>query len=227
MEVYSSEWAENYERLANAGIPGREGLYRICQASFQSLPAGASILIVGCGTGVETLQLAEALPNVSFVAVDPAQPMLDFCARQVEAQGFDQRVSLHAGTLDSLPSDALFDAATAILVSQHISEDADTEAFFQNIVRRLKPGGYLYSADLHIAAGQNREKMIALWQDQALMAGIETDVIEALLMRFESDLRVRDEETIINFLQKAGFVSTLKPFSSLLYGAWLSQRCER
>ncbi|MEL6262386.1 MAG: class I SAM-dependent methyltransferase [Cyanobacteria bacterium J06626_6] len=70
MEIYSSEWAENYERLAEAGIPGREGLHRICQAAFCSLPTKASILIVGCGTGVELVQLAKALPEASFVAFD-------------------------------------------------------------------------------------------------------------------------------------------------------------
>ena len=224
MEVYSEEWAENYERLAKAGIPGREGLLRVCQAAFLSLPADAKILIVGCGTGVELVRLAKALHNASFVAVDPAQPMLDFCAQRLKSEGIMQRVRLHSGLLESLPATTPFDAATAILVSQHIVEDEAAKVFFQNITKRLKPQGYLYSADLHIGIGQNREQMIDLWQKQALMAVIEAPIIENLLTQFDVEFRVRDETTLKTLFHTAGLISTIKPFSSHLYGAWLSRK---
>ncbi|MEM9006333.1 MAG: class I SAM-dependent methyltransferase [Cyanobacteria bacterium P01_F01_bin.86] len=222
MKIYSSEWAENYERLAHAGIPGREGLYRICQAVFQPVPSNACLLVVGCGTGVELLHLAKAFPTASFVAVDPAQPMLEFCAQRVKEEKLSERISLHLGELDSLPSTSSFDAATAILVSQHIREDEKAEAFFKSIAERLKPNGYLYSADLHIATGQNRERMISLWQQQALMSGIDADIIQETLGKFEKDFRVRDEALLTHLLASAGLTFMLKPFSSLLYGAWCS-----
>ena len=224
MELYSTEWAENYTQLADAGIPGREGLYRICKAILTELPQGSKILVVGCGTGDDLIPLAKALPTSSFIAIDSAESMLDFCQERIKSEGLLERVTLHAKSLDSFQSTDSFDAATAILVSQHLAEDSEASEFFCQIARLLKPGGCLYSADLHIAAGQDRERLLDLWRTQALMSGIEVNLVESLLLRFSSDLRPREESTILNFLHSAGFVNVLKPFSSLIYGAWVSQR---
>ncbi|MEO0801053.1 MAG: class I SAM-dependent methyltransferase [Cyanobacteria bacterium J06642_2] len=224
MELYSSEWADNHERLADAGIPVREGLYRICETAFRRLPQNAKILIVGCGTGVELIRLAKALPTATFVALDSAQPMLDFCVRQVEAKGLTHRVQFHSGAVDSLEHESPFDAATAILVSQHLANDAEAARFFTQISQRLKPSGCLYSADLHIPSDQNRDRMIDLWREQAVMSGVEASIIQNITARFGIDLRVRDEEAIAHLLHTAGLALSLKPFSSLLYGAWLSQK---
>ena len=224
MEIYTTEWAENYERLAIAGIPGREGLYRVCKASLTNLPQGARILVVGCGTGSDLIPLAKALPTASFVAIDPAEPMLAFCSERVKSEGLSQRVTLQAKSLNSFQMPDNFDAATAILVSQHLAEDAAAAEFFCQIAQLLKPKGLLYSADLHIATDQDRERMLALWRDQALMSGTEMSVVEGLLSRFSSDLRPRDESAIVGFLHSAGFINILKPFSSLIYGAWVSEK---
>jgi len=54
MEMYDAAWAENFEKLAEAGIPGREGLFRLCATSLASLPEQAEVLVVGCGVGSES-----------------------------------------------------------------------------------------------------------------------------------------------------------------------------
>jgi hypothetical protein len=41
---------------------------------------------------------------------------------------------------------------------------------------------------------------------------------------FAVDLRVRDEATLLSFLAGAGFVDVLKPFSSVIDGAWTARR---
>ncbi len=224
MEVYGEAWASNYERLANAGIPGREGLYRLCRASFLDLSANARILVIGCGTGVELISLAHAFPEASFVGIDPAQAMLAFCAGKVSAEGLSSRVHLQPVGLDGFAGEADFDAVTSILVSQHIPLDHQAAEFFRKIAALLKPGGRLYTADLHIAGGQNRTSMLALWHAQALMSGIEPAIVETTSDKFHTELRPRDEAVITDFLRSAGFVEILKPFSSLLYGAWSCRR---
>jgi len=224
MEIYGEEWAANYERRANAGIPGREGLYRLCQAFFLGLPAQARILVVGCGTEDDLIPLAKAFPEASLVAIEPAEPMLAYCSRRVAAEGLANRVTLHPTSLQNFESSAQFDAATAILVSQHIFPDVAAAEFFQKIASLLKPNGRLYSADLHIGAGQDRELLLALWREQASMSGIEPAVVQEGLVRFTTELRPRDEAVIYEFLRAAGFVNILKPFSSLIYGAWASSK---
>lgn len=224
MDIYNEEWARNYTQRANAGIPGREGLYRLCKAFFRSLPADSRILVIGCGTGEELISLAQMLPHASFVGIDPAQPMLELCRKRISSEGLSRRVNLKPVNLENFTDGGDFDAATAILVSQHLADDHAAAEFFSAIAALLKPRGRLYSAEVHIASGQDRDLMVALWTEQALMSGIESEIVEGMLARFATDLRPRDEATIVRFLRSAGFANILKPYSSLIYGAWASHK---
>ena len=222
--IYDDEWAASYVRRANAAIPGREGLYRLCVASLAGLPAGARILVVGAGTGEELLLLAQAMPQARFVALEPADAMRSLCAARVAAAALSARVELHGQLLAAYAGPGAFDAITAILVSQHIPARDDAAAFFRQLHALLRPGGRLYSADLHIAQGQDRAAMLALWRVQAALSGTEPALLDRMLDAFAHDPRPREEAEIQGFLDEAGFVAVLKPFSSLLYGAWCARR---
>lgn len=220
MEIYDEAWAENFEKLAEAAIPGREGLLRLCAASLASLPEDANLLIVGCGVGSELLYLAPHFPGWHFEAIDPAEPMLTACRRRMEAEGLTDRVTLHGCQLAEFNPSKKFDAATAILVSQHLSADRAAAAFFEQIAALLKPNGRLYSADLHIARGQSRDLTLDLWQRHALFAGVPADIVSQMQFRLGHDIAVRDEAVVEGLIQRAGFERIVKPFSSLLYGSW-------
>ncbi len=94
--------------------------------------------------------------------------MLTVCRHRVEAEGLTARVTLHLCPLAEFTPTQQFDAATAILVSQHLVPDSAAQAFFHQLAGLLKSQGALYSADLHIARGQSRELMLDLWQRQAV-----------------------------------------------------------
>ncbi|MFA6094324.1 MAG: methyltransferase domain-containing protein [Candidatus Paceibacterota bacterium] len=224
MEIYNEEWAANYERMANASIAGREGLYRLCKAHLINLPSDARILVIGCGTGEELILLAQALPKALFVAIDPAEPMLALCAKRVENEGLSARIALHNVTLQDFSSPLVFDAATAILVSQHLSPDETAQGFFQRVAALLKPGGLLYSADLHIGTGQDRDSVWELWRNNVILSGIAPEVADGMLQKIKSEICPRDEAIITGFLQNAGFVNILMPFRSLIYGVWAAKK---
>lgn len=224
MEIYSDEWATNYEQLANASIAGREGLYRLCKAHFINLPSEAHILVVGCGTGEELVQLAKALPQASFIGIDPAAAMLSLCQKRIDQEGLSARITLHNATLSEFSSPIAFDAATAILVSQHLNPDTAAQAFFQQIAGLLKPDGLLYSADLSIGAGQDRDSILALWRNNLATAGIEHEMADGMVLKIKAEICPRDETTITDFLIQAGFAHILKPFRSLMYGAWAARK---
>ncbi len=222
-EIYDDDWAANYARRAEAAIPGRTGLYRCLAACFADLPAASRVLVVGCGTGEELLTLAEILPTASFVAVDPADAMLQICRHRVSQAGIESRVLLVQGYVQQVASHERFAAATSVLVAQHIGADAEALDFFRTIANRLLPGGRLYTADLHIGSDQDRTRLIDLWQQQARLAGIESDLVEGMAQRFQREMRPRSEKDVLSLLQRAGFSDVLKPFSSLLYGAWYAR----
>ena len=224
MQIYDRAWAENYEHLAEMSIPGRSGLYRLCHASLIHLPSESHVLVVGCGTGTELISLAQAHPGWTFDAIDPSEGMLGYCRTALSELDLEKRVRTHQCALSEFTPPRRYDATTAILVSQHITDATAAAEFFGQIHASLRPGGVLFSADLHIAQNQSRHAMLDLWFSHAKMSGAPDEMLTGARQLFESTLRPRDEDEILKLVSGAGFRRTLRVFSSLLYGAWRSER---
>jgi tRNA (cmo5U34)-methyltransferase len=224
MEMYGEEWAARFDEMAQAGIPGREGLFRIADACLSDLPSDARILVVGCGTGAEVLHLAGRHPGWRFEAVEPAAAMMAACRRRVEAAGLSGRVALHERPLAGLRVGPCH-GATAVLVSQHLPDDGAAGEFFADIAANLAAGGVLYSADISApAAGSERAVLLDLWRRQAVSAGIPGDALDGMLGRFGRDIAVRPAERVASLVTGAGFAVPVRVFQSLIYSAWVCQR---
>ncbi|GIF03746.1 class I SAM-dependent methyltransferase [Actinoplanes siamensis] len=102
----------------------------------KTLPAGASVLDLGCGTGVPTAKiLTESRHRV--VGVDVAEGMLRLAREQVPGAEY-----VHAD-FAGLPDDfGKFDAVTAFFSLLMLSK-ADIERTLDKIAGWLNPGGYL------------------------------------------------------------------------------------
>ncbi|WIM99160.1 methyltransferase domain-containing protein [Actinoplanes oblitus] len=99
------------------------------------LPAGASVLDLGCGTGVPTAKVLTASDH-RVVGVDIAERMLRLAREQVPAAEF-----VHAD-FAALPDDfGKFDAVTAFFSLLMLSK-ADIERTLDKIAGWLRPGGY-------------------------------------------------------------------------------------
>lgn len=71
----------------------RENLAKYTRKAFQMLPRldNPSILDIGCGSGVPTMELAR-LCNGQIIGVDINQPLLDTFTRKIEQAGLSDRV---------------------------------------------------------------------------------------------------------------------------------------
>ncbi len=69
----------------------------------QPLPARPRILDIGCGPGMQTLHLAELLPDARIVALDLHEQYLDELRREVEARALDERIEIVPGDMGALP----------------------------------------------------------------------------------------------------------------------------
>ena len=99
------------------------------------LPAGTSVLDLGCGTGVPTAQLLTASDH-RVVGVDISSGMLDLARAQVPAAEF-----VHADFKD-LPDDfGRFEAVTAFFSLLMLSK-ADISRTVGKVAGWLQPGGY-------------------------------------------------------------------------------------
>jgi tRNA (cmo5U34)-methyltransferase len=224
MELYDEEWADTFDEKAQAAIPGRDGIFRIADACFADLPVDARVLIVGCGTGTELLHLASRHPGWRFEAVDPAGPMLDVCRRRLNAAGLLARVRLHQRPLDGFRTESCH-AATAILVSQHLVDDALATVFFRDIAVNLTSGGSLFSVNLSAPAhNPKRESLLQIWRKQASTAGIPDRDLVNLRAKFDQDIAIRPAVVIERVLEEAGFGSPVQVFQSVIYVAWYSRK---
>ncbi len=92
---------------------------------------------IGCGTGIATLLLADALPDWQIIAAEPNEDMLEK-ARAV-CKGRDN-IRLERADASTLPSD---EGAIGLVLAAQALHWFDIEAFFAEAARVLAPNGTL------------------------------------------------------------------------------------
>ncbi|MDI6718712.1 MAG: class I SAM-dependent methyltransferase [Methanomicrobiales archaeon] len=98
------------------------------------------LLDIGCGSGMQTIELARACPDCRIAAVGTPQPYRDDPARRAAAAGAGGRITTLRASMDGLPfGDASFDvlrAGSSIFVMGF-------EKGWNSWRRLLRPGGRL------------------------------------------------------------------------------------
>jgi ubiquinone/menaquinone biosynthesis C-methylase UbiE len=123
-------------RFSTAFTYGRAKIDDMVDDLFRSLPKGAAVLDVGCGTGEH---LKRALRHgLSATGIEPAPGMLEAARRNVPEARLEQ------GTAAPLPfPDASFDAVLMIEVLRYLDRN-DIRVALKEARRVLRPGGTLF-----------------------------------------------------------------------------------
>lgn len=121
------------DRFANEFTYGRSKIDAELKALFASLPKGASILDVGCGTG-EQLLLAQGF-GLSAHGLEPARGMREIAQRNVPG------AEIKEGVATALPfADNSFDAIIQIEVLRYLDRSEIRQALAE-MKRVLRPSG--------------------------------------------------------------------------------------
>lgn len=159
-DIHDSEAAGEYDSAGAAHASERflqRELERVgvhaqslCIPLARRIGGAERILDVGCGTGGTTVALAgpELHPG-SVVGLDASQQALDAARVRARAHGLDpgrvRFVHARAGAALPFPSDS-FDLVTCVSVLEFVSTPHGRAGLVAEMLRVLRPGGYLYLA---------------------------------------------------------------------------------
>ncbi|WP_139492910.1 class I SAM-dependent methyltransferase [Brevibacillus dissolubilis] len=99
---------EIHQGLPREG-PGDNESTKRAFSYVRDLPAHPEVLDIGCGPGMQTLQLADVIDG-RVVALDLQQPFLDELQKRAKSAGVDQKIETVRGSMFELPfGDQQFD----------------------------------------------------------------------------------------------------------------------
>lgn len=165
--------------------PLREPLLRSAIQALH-LPCGSHGLDAGCGIGLQTLLLAEAVgPDGHITGLDIVPELLAYGEDMVTKAGLSERITFHAGDVSSLPFDD--DAFDWVWSADCIGYPAgELISVLEELIRVVKPGGSV---------------ILLGWSSQQLLPGYP--LLEARLNGTCSAYIpfLKDKESELNFMR--------------------------
>jgi len=223
--VFDQERASSYDKRFAKLAPMRNALHFLIRMVLSELPADARILCVGVGTGSELIDLAQTFPQWQFTAVEPAVPMLDICRQRTNECGIASRCTFHEGYLDSLPAMDSFDAATCLLVSHFFMQQEERRNFFRQIAARLRPNGYLVSADLvSDMSTPAYQSLLEVWLRTLKYSEVPAEEVGKFRDSYGRDVAVLPPQEIESIIVASGFDTPVLFLQTLLIHAWYANR---
>jgi len=214
---------DEYDQAAQLALPGYEAMHTMVLSCLQAyLPEQADLLIVGAGTGMELVRLGQAQPQWHFQGVDPSVKMLASAQQKLAQHQLAQRVTLTQGYTQDLPTDVRYHAATSILV-MHFIPEADKLQFLENIAQRLSPSAPFVLVDVFgQKASQELEHLMPVLQSYWNIMGLPPDKQQQLLAGFKQGVYPIAESSLLHLLKQAGFDKTIRFYTGLWVGGWLT-----
>jgi tRNA (cmo5U34)-methyltransferase len=224
--VFEGERATNYDQRIPIWMPGYELMHDLLTAICSHiLPEGASILVVGCGTGKELEWLGRTNPSWQLLGVDPSPEMLSIARERLAQAGLGDCISLHEGVVSSLPNHILYDAATLVLVLHFFPDDGAKLAILQSVVQRLKPHAPLILID---SCGETGSVQVTQWLSiyryYLIQKGVSVQQIEERIPQILQNIHLVPEERLVALLTQVGFKSVERFYQGLLSRGWLALR---
>ncbi len=138
-----SYFYELFESLPRQG-PGDNESTKQALRLMRELPPAVDILDIGCGSGMQTIELAKNIDG-TITALDSHQPFLDALGQSVSREGLSERIKIVNGSMFSLDfAKESFD----VIWSEGAIFIIGFEQGLNEFKPFLKPGGCMAVTDL-------------------------------------------------------------------------------
>lgn len=216
-----TEYAQTVQRV-NVGY---DLLFTLTGCLLQGLgQSRLDLLVVGAGGGAEIARFLPSNPGWRLTGVDPSRDMLALAQDVVERLGLRDRVTLVQGTVDDLPADARFDAATCLFVLHFLPDDAKL-TLLRGIAARLRSGAPLLAASgARPDDGGLRDDLLGAWQQYGELMGMPPERMAETIAGLTNQPMTPETE-YRRLLREAGFERVTRYFEVLGGGltAWVAR----
>jgi SAM-dependent methyltransferase len=151
-----------HKRQPRQGPGGKAETLRAVDLAGLAADAPLRIADIGCGTGAQTLDLAQAL-NAEIVAVDFLPEFLAVLEERARATGVADRIETLAASMDELP---FAEAEFHVVWSEGAVYNMGFEAGVTAWRRFLKPGGVLAVSEITWTTGARPAEIEDYWTGQ-------------------------------------------------------------
>lgn len=216
---FNSELASQYDEKNRRLKPISECLHFLMGMVLKDLPDGARVLSVGAGTGAEILSLARLFPNWTFVAVDPAAPMLEICRERLGKAGVLERCDLVEGYVQDVKENN-FDAVVSLLAGHFVKRE-DRPGFYQSMVERLRHGGRFVNAEISYDLDSPEFPfMLKNWEEIQRLMGATPESIATLPRALKEMLTVLSPRETEDYIRRGGIHSPVRFFQAFMICGW-------
>lgn len=219
-DLFNKDMSQSYDAKNSRLAAISDNMHFLIRLILKDLPPQARVLCVGVGTGAEILSLAAAYPSWSFVGVDPSASMLAVCQQRLTEAGIMERCALIEGYVHDVPAAEDFDAVLSILVAHFVARQ-DRLGFYQDMQKRLKPGGRLINTEISFALDTPEyPAMLKNWASVQELMGATPESLAALPDILRDKLSVISPADTEHLLRDSGFPLPVRFFQSFMIHGW-------
>lgn len=223
-DFFNKEAAKSYDERNTKLAHISECLHFLVGLALKDLPAQSRILCVGVGTGAEILSLARTFPQWRFVGLDPSLEMLNVCRERIQEAGLAERCEFVHGYIQDLSGPADFDAALSMLVAHFVKRE-ERVSFFQHMVNRLRPGGYLVNAEISFDLDSPEfSLMLKGWEAVQALMGATPQSLAQLPKQLKEMLSIASPAETEHFLKQSGISLPVRFFQAMMICAWYGKK---
>lgn len=224
LDSFGKDRANSYDQNNLHMVPIYENLHYLIKIVLSQVAPNSKILCVGVGTGSEIIELAQAFPKFTFIAVDPSASMLEVCKDKLQKLNLIDRCELIHGYIEDAPEKDNFDAALCLLVLHHTSIE-DRSKIIAGIFKRLKKSGYFICAEISFDLSSSAfENIIEKWKSMIRRSGSPEEKIQSLPKMMKEHLFIQSPVDVERMLITSGFSTCIQFFQALMIRAWYSQK---